>query len=479
MLALAACSTGHPTAPSGGGGTTGGGTAPLVTVNTATTLATISPTVLGLNMATWYDITQPGIATAIHSAGFEAVRWPGGSSSDLYHWHTNTDCAGGYASPNSTFDHFMQDVAQPADLDVAITLDYGTDTTCAGPGNPAEAAAWVAYANTTKSYGVKWWTVGNEVYGNWETDLHAQPNDSVTYAAAVKSGYYPAIKAKDASAMVGVVVNPPSAWDHTVLGTAPYDFVEMHYYPEAPGAESDTLLIRDSPLLLRSALVSLKSELSAAGHPSTPIYVGEMGSVYTNPGKQSMSITQALFASEVIGELLDAGVARATWWLGYGGCSTGGGANYSSALYGFQNYGGYDLYADGGSGCGGTAANTPFPTVRAYQVAAVLAHAGERMLPVTVSSTLPLVRAYAASQGSGYAVMLINLDESNSASVPVGFSTLARGSAVTTVTYGKAQYDESQSGQWVGPVMASSGAWQKSAVVTLPPWSITVAVVTP
>ena len=75
--------------------------------------------------------------------------------------------------------------------------------------------------------------------------------------------------------------------------------------------------------------------------------------------------------------------------------------------------------------------------------------------------------------------MLINLDESNSASVPVGFSTLARGSAVTTVTYGKAQYDESQSGQWVGPVMASSGAWQKSAVVTLPPWSITVAVVTP
>ena len=49
----------------------------------------------------------------------------------------------------------------------------------------------------------------------------------------------------------------------------------------------------------------LKSELSAAGKSGTPIYGGEIGSVYTKPGKQSMPITQGLYAGQVLGELLE------------------------------------------------------------------------------------------------------------------------------------------------------------------------------
>jgi hypothetical protein len=84
-----------------------------VVVDTSQTLATISKNVLGMNMAAWYDITQSGLASAMQSTGVSMMRWPGGSLSDDYHWQNSSYC-GSYVNPNSTFDNFIQDVAQPA-----------------------------------------------------------------------------------------------------------------------------------------------------------------------------------------------------------------------------------------------------------------------------------------------------------------------------------------------------------------------------
>ena len=76
----------------------------------------------------------------------------------------------------------------------------------------------------------------------------------------------------------------------------------------------------------------MQSELSQAGKSGVPIYVGELGSVNTNPGKQTMSITQALYAGQAIGTLMQLGVPRATWWLAFGGCNTTSTGNFSSSL---------------------------------------------------------------------------------------------------------------------------------------------------
>jgi hypothetical protein len=456
-------------------------TSSTISVNTSKTLSTISPTILGVNFANWYDITQSGLASSVTTMGAKALRWPGGSTSDVYHWRTNWKCQGNYTAPNSTFDNFMTDVAEPASANVAITLNYGSDTTCSHGGSPTEAASWVSYANTTKHYGIKWWTVGNEEWGSWETDLHPIPHDSVTYANAVATGYYPDIKAKDPTSLVGVVVTPggwPSGWDHYVLGHAKYDFVEMHWYPEAPGQENDSTLMRVMPGQLTTLVNDLKGEMSAAGH-TVPIYVGELGSVYSSPGKQSVSITQALFAGEVVGEMLDDGIARATWWIAYGGC--GGTGNDASSLYGWQNWGAYNLFADGPAyGCGGLARGTVLPTARAYQVAALFAHANERMLSVSVGSAVSHnVRAYAASQGAGYALLVFNLSEYSAESVPISISSLASGSSMTVTTYDKALYDESKSNVWAGPVTTTSGAWHGPVTVSLPPWSVSTIVLKP
>jgi hypothetical protein len=457
---------------------------PSVIIHSGSHGPVISHLILGMNMAGWVDITETGLSKALSALDLAATRWPGGSESDQYHWQTNSSCNGGYTDTNSTFDNFENDVAKPAKLDVAITLNYGSNAACNAGGDPTEAAAWVAHAKANGD-NVKYWTVGNEEYGSWEYDLHAKKNDPTTYASAVATGYYPDVKAADSNAQVGVVVEADSSWDTTVLKNAKYDFVELHFYFTGPGQENDQTLLQQGASALTAQVNIVKSELAAAGHPNTPIYLGEIGSVYTNPGKQSMSIVQGLFTGMVLGELMNDGVFRGTWWLGFGGCSdASSGANFSSSIYGWQNFGGYMALSDGTPeyGCSNATSvplGTPFPTARAYQLLPNYARSGEHVDAVSLNSSLTNVRAYAASHGAGYAVILFNLSETQTYTVNVGADGMTSGSNATMQTYGKAQYDESQSNVWTGIVTHVSGAWKGTVPETLKPWSMNVVILYP
>jgi len=452
-----------------------------VTIDASAVGATIDLDALGANMPVWYDITQSGLSKEFTTAGMHLVRWPGGSDADEYHWQTNTLCNGGYADPNSTFDNFMQDVVKPAHLDVAITLNYGSNEACNAGGDPTEGAGWVDYANNTKHYGVKYWTVGNEVYGSWEYDLHNPPHDAATYANAVATGFYPAIKAKDHNAQVGVVAIPnwnPN-WDSIVLKQAKFDFVELHYYAQTPGQENDAYLVQQAPAAFATFYGQLQSDMNAAGVPnSVPIYVGELGSVYSNPGKQTTSITQALFAGQIVADIMQFGSSRATWWIGNGGCSDASSGNFSNSLYGWQTFGGYMIFSDGlpEYGCPNApqlARGVLLPTARAYQVVAAFAHGGQKMLGANVPQSLPNVRAYGATTAKGYTALLFNVDQNDAATFSLEFLNAAKSSyKASQKIYSKAIYDASKQGKWKPPVTKSLGTVGTTLTVTLPPWSI-------
>jgi hypothetical protein len=457
-----------------------------LTIDPTSPGAAISSLLRGVNMGNWVDITQPGIASALVGAGVKAVRWPGGSTSDEFHWQSNTACGSGYVNPKATFANFIGTVAVPARLQVAVTLNYGTNSACNGPGDPNEAVAWVDHAFAIGA-SATYWTVGNEVYGGWETDLHAKPHDPTTYAQAVATGYYPLIKAKRPNAQVGVVVYPgwTPAWDPIVLAQAKYDFVELHFYAQEPGAESDTYLTQQAPQALTGLVTQLKAELATAGHPNTPIYLGEMGSVAYDPGKQTTSITQALFAGQALAELMQVGgVARATWWIGFGGCSdASGGGNFSSSLYGWQSFGGYMIFSDGlpEYGCTNAPAlplGVPLPTAQALTLIGKVALDGEHMLPATLAGAPATVRAYAMTHGDGDAAVLFNLDQLNATTLTVSVGGLA-GGRTHTLRYDKAAYDRSRNGVWAGLKPQPLGAWTGSFPVTLTPWSMTVLTITP
>ena len=458
-----------------------------VTVDATAIIAPISATLFGTNLAVWFDITNPVASQAIAALGAQLVRWPGGSFSDGYHWQTNTQCGGG-ANGNSTFDNFMNGVAIPNHVEVAITVNYGSNADCNGGGDPTEAAAWVAYA-VSKGYNayVHHYTVGNENYGSWEMDLHAKQWDPGTYATAVGTatggGYYQQMKAQDPAAKVGVVVQAASTWDTTVLSQAAYDFVELHQYPGTPGAEADTALLTAAPASITAAINTVRTELAAAGHPDTPIFVGEYNSVYSDPGKQSLSIVNGLFAGETLGELLNDNIPMAAMWIASGDACRAGldTTSYAAGLYGWQNFGSYTQVSHGwAAGACNTAsqaiaAGTLLPSAYAQQLAATFATEGNSMLTVSVGTSLPEVRAYAATSGSGYALMLFNLDPAASYAVTVDVTHTSKVSfTASALTYGKLQYDDSINGQWTAPVAKSLGTLGAPVTLTLPPWSMTV-----
>jgi hypothetical protein len=473
-----------------------------VTANPANTGIAVTDQLLGMNMAAWYDVAtnQTAIVDAFQAAGIKAVRWPGGSWSDVYHWATNTNCqngahGGGTPNSNDIFADFVNDIATPAGLDVALTADYGTNPACNGGGEPSEAAAWVTAA-LTDGITVSHMTVGNEVYGStWEEDLHATPNDPTTYAAAVvgSSGYYQSIKAAGSKTLVGVVVNPGNspAWDPTVLANAAgyYDFVEYHYYPEAPDQtngetyENDTFLVQQAAQGLTTNINTIKSELSTAGEANTPIYVGEIGGVYTDPGKQSWSITQGLYAGQALGELMNDGVSRLTWWIGFGNCNGQTDFDFSS-VYGWQTFGAYNVFSDGPTEdptCPDAGPiGTMSPTARAFQLMSNVLVTGEHVLTPTVTGDTTDVRAYAATHSGGTALVVFNDNETTTESVNIALTGVSSATDVQVITYDKAIYDESNpatTDTWAAPTTVDMGAQSVPFILTLSPWSMNVVIV--
>jgi Putative Ig domain len=228
-------------------------------------LATVSRDVFGVNLTSSMDLTNGNpnynemIAT-FQNAKLGMVRWPLALLSDYYHWQTNSfsSCGQEHYGPltsRTTFDQFMQQVAQPLDLDVNIIINYGSNADCTGGGDPNEAAAWVDYANNQMHYGIKYWSIGNEQYygspilGPTLTtpDFNVLPGSpgaagSATYANLITTEFYPLMKAMDPSIQIGVDLVVPDnnassrtvPWDSTVLANANFDFVEVHWYGASP-----------------------------------------------------------------------------------------------------------------------------------------------------------------------------------------------------------------------------------------------------
>ncbi|HZP50931.1 MAG TPA: hypothetical protein VFB40_07170, partial [Actinocrinis sp.] len=315
-------------------------TAVAVTVNATTGLATVPSNGIGLNTAVYdgnmNDAAAPGL---IKAAGIDALRYPGGSYSDIYNWQTNV-AQGGYDAPNTSFTDFMGTV-QATGAHPIITANYGT-------GTPALAAAWVQNADVTNNYGIQYWEVGNEVYGNgtyganWEADGHctdssgepipsgSYPNQTYNCGPSVYAATYlsfqSAMKAVSPSIHVCVVLTTPGFWPDGVTNatTSPQpwnqtvltalgsktDCVIVHYYPAYTGMTTAQALATTTDI--SGVVSSLKSEISqyAGVNPANvPIVVTE-----TNDSIADDTQPGALFAADMYMSWLESGVTNVDWW---------------------------------------------------------------------------------------------------------------------------------------------------------------------
>jgi hypothetical protein len=226
-----------------------------------------------------------------------------------------------------------------------------------------------------------------------------------------------------------------------------------------------------------------------------------LGSVSSNPGKQSWSITQGLYAGQMLGEMMNDGISRSTWWIGFGNCN-GSAGNFSSSLYGWQTFGAYNVFSDGNqdSTCdyGGnaeTTIGTMSPTAIAYQLFSYVAVNGQNVLNAPVTGDTTNVRAYAATNPSGTALVLFNLNETSPQSVQVTVTGKSSSPGVTEYTYDKEMYDYTNTScqtdptcsvdpshnystvDWVVPTPTTLGAQSLPMTVTLQPWSMNVLII--
>jgi hypothetical protein len=470
-------------------------TATTVTVNVAAPEGTVPATAEGLN-ASVYDgnLLDGGIPGLFHNTGAQIMRWPGGSEADVYHWQTNsiTSGQGGYADPNNTFDNFMS-VVQNAGAQAMITVNYGSNATGTGGGDPNEAAAWVNYANNVKHYGIKYWEVGNEIYGNgtygadWETDLH--PDKGPVSYGQYADQFITAMKAVDPSIKVGVVLTAPGNWPdqeangtpppwnpNVIQQTCPYlDFADVHWYPQDPGNELDSNLL-NSPEQgisgrtdsIPTMMAHLRSEITqnCPGRANQiQIMITETNSVSYNPGKQTVSLVNALFQDDSYMTWLENGVANVDWWQLHNGPVLG--TNNSSSLYGTANYGDYGILSNGQSP--EPPADTPFPAYYGLQMLSKVAQPGGTMVSATSSDSL--IAAHAVRQANGnLAILLINKDPNASHSVTLSLPGYTPAPNPVVYTYGEGSSAITTTQEHGIPPTRS---------ITVGPYSLTTIVLTP
>jgi hypothetical protein len=453
-----------------------------VTVNATSGLGAIPPSAVGLNTAVYDgDMNDTAIPGLLKAAGVDAMRYPGGSYSDIFNWQANTAAGGGFVAPNTTFANFMT-TAQGVGAAPIVTVNYGT-------GTPALAAAWVANAKTNGD-NVKYWEVGNEVYGNgtygaqWEADSHC---DTAAGGSPVTIGSEPsqtfdcgpstyaknfladqsAMQASDSTAKVCAVLTTPGfwpdgvtnsqypqSWNQTVLTAlgAHTQCVIVHYYP---GGSNAAGMLTD-PQDIAGIVSSLHSEISQyagiASAASVPIIVTETNSTVdldTQPG--------ALFSADMYMTWLENGAANVDYWNEHNGEGT------VSTVSGATDYGDQGMFSNN-SNFGGTAepaVDTPFAPYYGVEMLSKLGGPGDEM--VTSTSGNALVRVHAVRTAAGALNVLIdNEDPSNSYAVSLAYSGFTPSGAPTVYTYAP------------GGTSITSASQTSTSSVTVAPYSLTV-----
>jgi hypothetical protein len=441
-----------------------------VTVNARAGLATMPATGLGVNDAVWdSQLGTTAVSDLLKSSGVRMIRYPGGSYGDIYHWKDNT-APGGYVAPNTDFDTFMASV-QRVGAQPMIIANYGT-------GSPEEAADWVRYANVTKGYAAKYWTVGNENYGNghyganWEADNHADKSPT-GYANEVVA-YSDAMKAVDPTIKVGAVLTMPAnwpdgltgggdsgTWNQTVLSLAgsKIDYVDLHWYPGGSSA-ADSLTksaqINDAIYMVRQQIAKY-----AAANASN---IG-MSLTETNVGVGENTQPGALYLADVYSGLFENGVFTVTWWNVHNGIGN------VSTVAGQTDYNDFGMLSSGNCTPDGTtcepALNTPFAPYWGLSMMNAFAHPGDQF--IRAGTDQALVTAHAVRRANGdLAVLLVNKDPDNAYPATIsyaGYSPAAGAPTVYSFTNGATGVSSAQTGT--------------ATSQTLPPYSLTTIVLHP
>src|ERR1017187_1920572 len=415
-----------------------------VSVNTTHAVRKVDSRWFGVNTAVWdSNFDTPQTVSLLNEMGTTILRFPGGSLSDEYHWASNKTLTNTWQWATS-FSNFVH-VATNVGVQAFITVNYGT-------GTPAEAAAWVLHANVTNHLGFKYWEIGNECYGTWETDTNTFAHDAYTYAVRA-AGYLTQMRAVDPTIKIGVPVVPGEnsyvngytshpaynsrtvqnnyGWTPVLLSTlkslgATPEFLVHHVYPEYTGQENDPVLLQSATNWPNDAADLRQQITDYFGPAGTNIELTctENNSNSGDQGKQSTSLVNGLYYADSLGQLMKTEFNSFVWWDLRNGADTSG--SFDSLLYGWRTYG--DLGMVGGL-------TNRYPPFYAAKLMQSFARDGDTILGAT--SDYPLVSAYVARRASGaISLLVLNKNILTNLNAQITVNGFTPDSAATIRSYG-------------------------------------------
>ncbi|HKE92730.1 MAG TPA: hypothetical protein VKB34_00375 [Povalibacter sp.] len=458
-----------------------------VSVDPKQRIRRIDRRLFALNAAVWDGAySSPNTTQLLTELDNQALRFPGGSLSDVYHWATNMS-EGQTFEWATSFDEFAQ-VAVATRAAVYITANYGT-------GTPQEAADWVRYSNKVKRYGFKYWEIGNENYGTWEADNNIRPHDPVTYATRFKE-YYRVMKAVDPTIRIGAVVqkgedseviytdhpvtNPRTGETHNgwtpvmlatlkKLGVTP-DFVIYHRYEQGPGGESDLFLLNAARTWGNDAanLRQMLNDYLGRAAQRVELACTENNSVYSNPGKQTTSLVNGLFLADSLGNLMQTEFNAMVWWDLRNGQEAGN--NNNPSLYGWRRYGDYGIV----NAADPAGPADRYPTFYVYKLLQHFARGDE--LAVQAQSDYNGLGVYAV-RGTDHSlrILLINKHPTAALNAAISIPALRTGEKAAVFSYGIPQDEAAHTGEGSADVQQSEITLSGKTLTFSPePYSATV-----
>ena len=417
-----------------------------VGINATQTLRAADSRWFGMNTAVWdgyFDTTNT--SAALTELGTRVLRFPGGSLSDEYHWMTGKSGTNAFVW-STTFNSFVH-IATNVGAQAMITVNYGS-------GTPAEAAGWVRHANVTNLLNFKYWEVGNENHGTWETDSNTFPHDGYTYATRAAQ-YITQMKAADPTIKIGIPVvtgenssingytNHPIynartsttnyGWTPVVLSTLQSlgvtpDFLVHHVYPQF-GTDNDQILLQAASNWVPDA-TGLRQQITdyfGPGGTNIEILCTENNNNPGPEGRQSTSIVNGLYLADSLAQLMKTEINGFFWWDLRNGTDTTG--DFNSGLYGWRTYGDFGVL---------NGPSTRHPVFYTFKLMQHFARPGDTVLNAT--SDYSLLSTYAARKANGsLALLVINKHNATNLNAQIALTNFVPWSTATVRAYGIAQ----------------------------------------
>src|SRR5665213_3227556 len=270
-----------------------------VKIDVTQVLRNVNPYDFG-NNAAWYAakdwFLDPDRIEKVKEAGIKFWRWPGGSSSDDYFWdgnnqgHTTTKDGQDVAHMTQSWAVLTDDFIKFCQLtgsEAIFTANYAASRYGTVEEAADLAARWVKHVNFDLGFKVRYWEIGNELYGPWEqgNTMDGKPQLTGDYYGKDFRVIADAMKKVDPDIYLGAVCYEKDGegewvghhrWTATLLpqlqGKA--DYLILHQYFNFP---FDTAT----------------------------------GKIYQNPTNE---LINGLYTSEVLGEAIKDGYAATDYW---------------------------------------------------------------------------------------------------------------------------------------------------------------------